>query len=70
MLNLQTQMQSLNKIREAQLNGQLGHVLTPAPEAAATGSQAEIRYQQALLDRINDLEERLSRVEHQLRPNH
>lgn len=58
LLNMQTQMQQLKKIQESQL----AKLAAAADEANAP---AEMKYQQALLDKIRDLEARVARLEGQ-----
>lgn len=68
--NMQAQIQQLKKIQESQLsklsqaadqiNGStVGQINTQNPSL----DQAEIKYQQALLDKIKDLEARIARLE-------
>lgn len=65
MVNMQTQIQQLKKIQENQLaklaeaTDQVNGNLAPALD------QAEIKYQKALLDKINELEARIARLESQ-----
>lgn len=74
-LNLQGQVKQLNKIREAQLEKltQMAHETNSVVEQIDTSrlnppaDQAELRYQQALLDKIKELEARISRLESQSR---
>ncbi|AZZ36552.1 hypothetical protein CIK05_07035 [Bdellovibrio sp. qaytius] len=59
--NMQTQFQQLKKIQENQL-AKLSQAAVQTSDIAAT-DQAEIKYQQALLDKIKDLEARIARLE-------
>lgn len=65
--NLQTQVQQLNKIRESQMaklaeTAELAHENSASPQGLA---RAELKYQQALLDKIKELEARVARLENQ-----
>lgn len=60
--NLQAQIKQINKIREHQLAK-----LAATTDQSLDESQAEIKYQQALLDKIKELEARIARLENQSR---
>lgn len=69
-LNLQGQMKQINAIREQQLaklskmaNNEFEELDAIPNAATASLDQAEIKYQQALLDKIKELEARISRLE-------
>lgn len=65
--NMQTQMQQLKKIQESQL-AKLAQAADQNSAQIDNGQnleQAEIKYQQALLDKIKDLEARIARLESQ-----
>lgn len=76
-LNLQTQIKQINQVRDQQL-AQLSKIAdsidesikhdigSPASEVPSL-DQAELKYQQALLDKIKELEARISRLENQNR---
>lgn len=56
--NMQTQIQQLKKIQENQLTK-----LSQASEQMDHQDQAEIKYQQALLDKVKELEARIAKLE-------
>lgn len=56
--NMQTQIQQLKKIQESQLTK-----LSQASEQMDHQDQAEIKYQQALLDKVKELEARIAKLE-------
>ena len=56
--NMQTQIQQLKKIQENQLTK-----LSQATEQMNHQDQAEIKYQQALLDKVKELEARIAKLE-------
>ncbi|MES2803342.1 MAG: hypothetical protein V4654_12680 [Bdellovibrionota bacterium] len=60
--NMQTQMQLLKKIQESQLS-KLAQAADQIDDQATNLDQAEIKYQQALLDKIKSLEERIVNLE-------
>ncbi|WP_409480046.1 hypothetical protein [Pseudobdellovibrio sp. HCB154] len=64
---LQAQVQQLNKIRESQMAklAEAANQADTALESTHALDQAEIKYQQALLDKIKDLEARIARLESQ-----
>lgn len=64
---LQAQVQQLNKIRESQMAklAEAANQADTALESTHALDQAEIKYQQALLDKIKDLETRIARLESQ-----
>lgn len=61
--NLQAQVQQLNKVRENQMT-KLAKEADQANEAKSL-DEAEIKYQQALLDKVKELEARIARLESQ-----
>ena len=71
--NLQAQVKQINKIREHQLaklaaaadNADVNHGATQAHDSVL--ESAELKYQQALLDKIKELEARIARLENQSR---
>lgn len=63
LLNMQIQIQQLKKIQETQL-AKLAQAADQINEAQAPNlDQAEIKYQQALVDKIKELEARIARLE-------
>ncbi len=63
LLNMQTQIQQLKKIQETQL-AKLAEAADQINEAQSPNlDQAEIKYQQALVDKIKELEARIARLE-------
>lgn len=68
---LQAQVQQLNKIRDSQMAklakaaNQATDQTTLALESTQALDQAEIKYQQALLDKIKELESRIAKLESQ-----
>lgn len=62
MLNMQTQIQQLKKIQESQL-AKLAEAADQIEGQTPSLERAEIKYQQALLDKIADLEARIARLE-------
>lgn len=64
---LQAQVQQLNKIRETQMSklAKAANQADAALEGTHALDQAEIKYQQALLDKIKELESRIARLENQ-----
>lgn len=60
--NMQTQIKQLKKIQETQLAK-----LSQASEQINHQDQAEIKYQQALLDKVKELEARIAKLESQSR---
>lgn len=73
--NLQAQIKQINQLREAQLaklskmGGDETIEINSTPGSDPTVislDQAELKYQQALLDKIKDLEARVSRLESQI----
>ncbi len=64
---IQAQVQQLNKIRESQM-AKLAEAANQADAALASAhatDEAEIKYQQALLDKIKELEARIAKLEKQ-----
>lgn len=64
---IQAQVQQLNKIRESQMS-KLAEAANQADAALASAhatDEAEIKYQQALLDKIKELEARIAKLEKQ-----
>ncbi len=63
LLNMQTQIQQLKKIQETQL-AKLAEAADQINDAQTPNlDQAEIKYQQALVDKIKELEARIARLE-------
>lgn len=62
LLNMQTQIQQLKKIQESQL-AKLAEAADQVNGQAPNLDQAEIKYQQALVDKIKELEARIARLE-------
>lgn len=62
LLNMQTQIQQLKKIQESQL-AKLAETADPTDSQTPNLDQAEIKYQQALVDKIKELEARIARLE-------
>ena len=63
LLNMQTQIQQLKKIQETQL-AKLAKAADQINDAQNPNlDQAEIKYQQALVDKIKELEARIARLE-------
>lgn len=67
LVEMQTQIKQLNKIRESQM-AKLAEAAEASNDAASSTQAldaAELKYQQALLDKIKELETRISRLENQ-----
>jgi len=62
LLNMQTQIQQLKKIQESQL-AKLAEAADQMNGQTPNLDQAEIKYQQALVDKIKELEARIARLE-------
>lgn len=62
LLNMQTQIQQLKKIQESQL-AKLAEAADQMNGQIPNLDQAEIKYQQALVDKIKELEARIARLE-------
>lgn len=62
LLNMQTQIQQLKKIQESQL-AKLTEAADQINGQTPNLDQAEIKYQQALIDKIKELEARIARLE-------